>query len=104
MQLTMRKSKKDFQFIYPLKHKVVRDLKIVTEHIGDLVVEGVGYFNPMASPIDVFDRYSVDIEFVKWNGTDIKAVLDVMGNMEEIEEAAVRYFAQVLENNLRSAA
>jgi hypothetical protein len=64
----------------------------------------VGYFNPSASPIDVFDRYSVDIDFVKWNGTDIKAVLDVMGNMEEIEEASIRYFAQVLENKLRHAA
>jgi hypothetical protein len=46
----------------------------------------------------------VDIDFVKWNGTDIKAVLDVMGNMEEIEEASIRYFAQVLENKLRHAA
>jgi hypothetical protein len=100
----MRKTKKEFHFIYPLKNKVVRDLKIVTEHIGDLVVEGVGYFNPSASPIDVFDRYSVDIDFVKWNGTDIKAVLDVMGTMEEIEEASIRYFAQQLENNLRNAA
>jgi hypothetical protein len=103
-QNMIRKTKQEFQFIYPLKHKVVRDLKIVTEHIGDLVVEGVGYFNPSASPIDVFDRYSVDIDFVKWNGTDIKAVLDVMGNMEEIEEASIRYFAQVLENKLRHAA
>jgi hypothetical protein len=103
-QNMIRKTKQEFQFIYPLKHKVVRGLKIVTEHIGDLVVEGVGYFNPSASPIDVFDRYSVDIDFVKWNGTDIKAVLDVMGNMEEIEEASIRYFAQVLENKLRHAA
>jgi hypothetical protein len=103
-QNMIRKTKQEFQFIYPLKHKVVRDLKIITEHIGDLVVEGVGYFNPSASPIDVFDRYSVDIDFVKWNGTDIKAVLDVMGNMEEIEEASIRYFAQVLENKLRHAA
>ena len=100
----IRKQKKEFQFIYPLKHKVVRDLKIVTEHIGDLVVEGTGYFNPLASPIDVFDRYSVDIDFVRWNGTDIKPVLEVMGNIEDIEEAAIRYFASVLENNLRNAA
>ena len=100
----MRKTKKEFRFFYPLKHKVVRDLKIVTEHVGDLVVEGVGYFNPSASPIDVCDRYSVDIDFIKWNGTDIKPVLEVMGNIEEIEEASIRYFAQVLESNLRSAA
>lgn len=100
----MRKQKKEFQFVYALKHKVVRDLKIVTEHVGDLVVEGTGYFNPAASPIDVFDRYAVDIDFVKWNGTDIKPVLEVMGNLEDIEEAAIRYFASVLENNLRKAA
>ncbi len=65
------KVKKEFVFQYPLKHKVVRDLKIVTEHVGDLTVEGIGYFNPLASPIDVFDRYTVDIDYVKWNGTDI---------------------------------
>lgn len=100
----MRQTKKEFRFIYPLKHKVVRDLKIVTEHIGDLIVEGLGYFNPSASPIDVFERYNVDIDFVKWNGTDIKPVLEVMGNMDEIEEAAVRHFAQMLENSLRNAA
>ena len=100
----MRKTKKEFRFIYSLKHKVVKDLKIVTEHIGDLVVEGVGYFNPLASPIDVFDRYSVDIDYVKWNGTDIKPVLEVMGNMEEVEEASIRYFAQMLDTNLKNAA
>ena len=100
----MRQTKKELRFIYPLKHKVVRDLKIVTEHIGDLIVEGLGYFNPSASPIDVFERYNVDIDFVKWNGTDIKPVLEVMGNMDEIEEAAVRHFAQMLENSLRNAA
>jgi len=100
----IRKTQKEFQFTYPLKHKVVRDLKIVTEYIGDLVVEGVGYFNPSASPIDVFERYSVDIEFVKWNGGDIKPVLEVTGSLEDIEEAAIRYFAQLSENSMRKAA
>ncbi|HVG16341.1 MAG TPA: hypothetical protein VM935_15325 [Chitinophagaceae bacterium] len=98
------KQKSGFQFIYPLKHKVVRDLKLVTEHIGDLVVEGTGYFNPAASPIDVFERYTVDIDYVKWNGSDIRPVLEVMGNMDEIEEAAVRYFALTLDRSVRHAA
>ncbi len=98
------KVKKEFVFHYPLKHKVVRDLKIVTEHVGDLTVEGIGYFNPMASPIDVFERYTVDIDFVKWNGTDIKPVLEVISGLEEIEEAAIRYFAHLLDNNLEKAA
>lgn len=100
----MDRFQREFVFHYPLKHKVVKDLKIVTEHVGDLVIEGVGYFNPFASPIDVFDRYSVDIDFVRWNGTDIKPVLEVTGNMEEMEEAAIRYFANQLEGGMKHAA
>ena len=100
----MHKLKKEFVFHYPLKHKVVKDLKIVTEHIGDLVIEGIGYFDPSASPIDVFERYSVDIEFVKWNGTDIKPVLEVTGTLEDVEEAAIRYFANQLERSMNKAA
>ena len=101
--VTMKRLEKEFVFHYPLKHKVVRDLKIVTEYVGDLVIEGKGYFNPEASPIDVFDRYSVDIDFVKWNGTDIRPVLEVTGQLEDLEEAAIRYFAQLLESAAKAA-
>ena len=101
---TMRNTKKDFSFHFPLKHKVVRDLKIVTEHVGDLEVEGIGYFNPSASALDIFDRYAVDIDFVKWNGADIKPVLEVTGAMDEITEAAIRYFAGTFENEMNKAA
>lgn len=107
----MRKEKKtacrqarEFTFHYPLKHKVVRDLKIVTEKVGDLEVEGVGYFNPSASVLDIFDRYAVDIDFVKWKGTDIKPVLEVTGVMDEIAEAAIRFFAHEFENGMNRAA
>lgn len=100
----IRKTKKEFQFTYPLKHKVVRDLKIVTEHIGDLIVEGVGYYNATASRLDIYDRYAVDIDFVKWNGTDIKPVMEVTGALEEIEEAAIRHFAEMFENSFVKAA
>ena len=99
-----RQMQQIFSFHYPLKHKVVRDLKIVTEHIGDLKVEGVGYFNPSASALDIFDRYNVDIDFVKWNGYDIKPVLEVTGAIEEIQEAAVRYFAGAFESGVNKAA
>ena len=100
----MRKTRKSFSFHFPLKHKVVRNLKIVTEHVGDLEVEGVGYFNSSASMLDIFDRYAVDIDFVKWNGTDIKPVLEVTGAMDEITEAAVRFFAHEFENSIGKAA
>ena len=95
---------KEFTFHYPLKHKVVRDLKIVTEHVGDLVVEGIGYFDPSASVLDIFERYSVDIDFVKWNDTDIKPVLEVTGAMDDVVEASIRYFANDFENHSSKAA
>ena len=100
----MKHTKRNFSFQYPLKHKVVRDLKIVTEHVGDLEVEGIGYFDPSASQLDIFDRYSVDIDFVKWNGADIKPVLEITGGMDEIIEASIRYFANELENGMGKAA
>ncbi|HUC80829.1 MAG TPA: hypothetical protein VMR70_07925 [Flavisolibacter sp.] len=100
----MRNSNKDFKFYFPLKHKVVRDLKIVTDHIGDLEVEGVGYFDPSASMLDIFDRYSVDIDFVRWNGTDIKPVLEVTGGLDEIIEASIRHFANEFESGMGRAA
>jgi hypothetical protein len=76
----------------------------VTEHVGDLLVEGVGYFDPSASVLDIFDRYSVDIDFVKWNDSDIKPVLEVTGTMDDVVEAAIRYFANAFENNLNKRA
>lgn len=100
----MKNATKDFRFSFPLKHKVVRDLTIVTEHVGDLQVEGVGYFNPSASRLDIFDRYSVDIDYVKWNGSDIKPVLEITGGMDEIIEASIRHFATTFENHLNNAA
>lgn len=100
----MKHTTKDFRFYFPLKHKVVRDLKILTEQVGELQVEGTGYFNPSASRLDIFDRYAVDIDFVKWNGTDIKPVLEVTGGMEDIIEASIRYFAGAFENELNHAA
>lgn len=100
----MKNTTKYFRFTFPLKHKVVRDLKIVTEHVGDLQVEGVGYFNPSASRLDIFDRYTVDIDSVRWNGTNIKEVLEITGGMEEIIEASIRYFAHDFEGSIGQAA
>jgi len=100
----MKKSSKEFIFYYPLRQKIVRDLKIIMEHIGDLEVTGTGYFNPSASALDIFDRYAVDVDFVKWNGTDIRPVLDLTGMMEEITEAAIRFFAEEFEMSVNKAA
>lgn len=96
----MKKIKRSFSFEYALRRKVVRDLKIQTETVGTLFVEGMGYFDPTTSPIDVFDRYSVDLDFIRWNGTDIKDVLEITGGLEEIEEASVRYFANMIDDKI----
>jgi hypothetical protein len=90
----MTKKQKNFEFNFPLSQKVVENLRIVTKHIGDLEVSGVAYFNPNVSALDLEDnRYSADIDFVKWNGTDIKPVLEALRMLDDIEEAAIRHAA-----------
>jgi hypothetical protein len=87
-----KKVTREFSFHYPLTQKVVRNYRIVTEQVGELVVEGVAYFNPTVSPFDAeHNRYDVDIDFIKWNDTDIKPVVEVSGLIEDITEAAIRY-------------
>lgn len=94
-----RRIKKDFAFQYPLTQKVVRNCKLVTDHIGNLLVEGTGYFNTTANVFDNDNsRYDADIDFVKWNGTDIKPVLEVTGLMDTIAEAAIRYVSTIFES------
>lgn len=100
----MRPITKSFVFQYPLKQKVVRNLRIVSEQVGELTVEGSGYFNPEASVLDLFERFSVDLDFVRWNGTDIKPVLEVTGGLDEIIEAATRHFASTFAQEQRRAA
>lgn len=101
----MRQATRSFGFYYPLNHKVVRNLKIVNEHIGDLRVEGSASLNPSTSVLSQLDeRYSVDIDFVKWNGMDIKPVLELTGLIEDIQEAALRQCASLFENTLSKAA
>lgn len=91
----MKKIRKEFTFNFQLKHNVVRDLKIVTEKICDLEVECVGYFDPNVSKLNIHDRYSVDIDFIRYEGKDIKPVLDVTELTCDIEEAALLELARI---------
>lgn len=101
----MRPATKPFDFSFPLQHKIVRDLKIVNEHIGDLHVEGSAALNASVSILSHLDeRYSVDIDFVRWNGTDIKPVLELTGLMDDIQEAALRHCASLFQTTLNQAA
>lgn len=101
----MKNVKKNFSFSFPLNHKVVRNLKIVNEHVGNLTIEGSATFYSgvsILSPLD--ERYVVDIDFVKWNGTDIKAVLELTDLMDEVYEAALRNCEQLFETTFNKAA
>ena len=101
----MKRVTKDFQFAFPLNHKIVRNLRLVNEHVGDLLVEGSASFNPSVSALSHLDeRYEVDIDFIKWNGTDIKPVLELTGMTDDIHEAALRYCASLFSNQLNRAA
>jgi len=101
----MRQATKNFDFQFPLNHKIVRNLKIVNEHIGDLQVEGSASLNASVSVLSHLDeRYSVDIDFIKWNGTDIKPVLELTGLMDDIQEAALRHCVSLFQNPLNKAA
>ena len=96
----MAKVQQSFYFNFPLKHKnvhrVLGHLKLVTVYAGDLQIEGVAYKHesfcdePVEQP-----TYSVDIDFIKWNGNDIKSVLEVLDALilSDIEEAAIKHAA-----------
>ena len=96
----MKKIRKEFTFNFPLRHNVVRDLKIVTETICILEVECVGYFDPSVSKLNIHDRYSVDIDFIRYEGKDIKPVLDVTELTCDIEEAALLKLAEITSSKL----
>ncbi len=100
----MRLISMNFTFSYPLKHKIVRDLRIVTVHIGDLVVEGQGHMTSNACSLSAADCFAIDIDFIRWNGTDIKPVLELTGQLTDVEEAALRYVADLLQPQLKEAA
>lgn len=101
----MKRVATPFQFSFPLNHKVVRNLKIVNEHVGDLQVEGSVTINANASVLSHLDeRFAVDVDYIKWNGTDIKPVLELTGLMEDVQEAALRHCAARAETTLRKAA
>lgn len=92
------KKEKFFSFTYPLKQKVVRDLKIVTEHVADLIVSGVAYENLHFPKSEPYDRWTADIDYVKYQGVDIRPIMEVTGGMEEIYDAAEKHAATLFED------
>lgn len=88
------KRQKQITVEFPLKRKVVRDCKIVTEQLGVLKIKGVAYFNPTESVLNIDGRYAVDIENVEGNLLD---TLECGICIEEIHEFCLREAANLFE-------
>ena len=79
---------RNFDFLYPLTHKVVRNLRITTEHVGDLHVFAQAVIRPGNSPDDM---YEVDLDIILWGGTDIRPVLELTGLINDVYDAAMAH-------------
>lgn len=88
---------KSFSFEYPLVQKVIRNCRIQNEFAGNLVVEGSATPKKGGSITDPLEeQFSVDIDFIKWNGQDIKPVLETEPSgllLLSIYEAALNHTA-----------
>jgi hypothetical protein len=91
---------KNFEITYPLKHKVVRDLRIVIETVGYLKVVGVAYCDTSVPKTNVFDRYNVDVDYMNWNGVDVQPVLEVTGGHEEVVEYVIERVAELFNQEM----
>jgi hypothetical protein len=85
----------NFTTPFPLNYT---DSKGKEQNIGDVLVEYVGEFDPNCSKIER-GRYGVDIDFVRFEGTDIKAFINAFAEnlMDDIIEHALRDFRERVE-------
>lgn len=95
--------RKNQTFTFPLNRKVVRNLRIVTEHIGDLEVTYTGYCNTAYSNLEPDERYSVDIESITFNGAEVLPLIDGLGSLDEIIESALNNCAYVFNHQTQAA-
>jgi hypothetical protein len=93
---------KPFRFTHTFSQKVVRDLKIVEEYL-DVEVSGSGKMHKNFSCLEIDERFSADIDFVIWKGKDVKELIEFMGCLEEVQEAALRAVANLFTNQLSAA-
>lgn len=103
----MAKISRYFQFNFPLNKRIVKDLRLLTLHVGDLQVFGKAYYDQSIPYFSTDEsRYSVEIESLKWNGTEVLDLFQVTQLdtiLADIEEAAIQH-ASFLFNSEASAA
>jgi hypothetical protein len=81
-----------FRFDFPLHDKVILDSRVQVQEIGSLKVQGFATRaqNALGEP-----TISVEVQFVKNGGVDVKAVLIHFQGMDAIKEAALRHAERV---------
>jgi 5,10-methylenetetrahydrofolate reductase len=81
-----------FTFFYPLVEKIILEGSVKTTDTGALKVQGFArrYPDALGQP-----TISVEVQFVKHLGVDVKAVLTHFHHMEDIEAAALRHAERV---------
>ncbi len=93
------KIQQNFSFVYPLKEIITNSLGLHTRHIGDLTIEGIGYCDPKATTLDIFERYHYHIEYIKKDGTDFKEELLFLIDpikMDDLKTALIHHIADNL--------
>jgi hypothetical protein len=90
------KISKPFEFEFPVTQKLVRNLRVVTECVGNLQISGMAYMDPYESILSE-DRYGFDFDYIKWNGVDVRPLLEAIGDMNLLAEATLSHAAYVFE-------
>ncbi|OLY92471.1 hypothetical protein SAMN05444008_102414 [Cnuella takakiae] len=86
-----------FRFDFLMNESTVSDLKRVTITHGILDVHCTGKFAPEVSPLDPEARYQVDISIAYLACCNIMPMLDWSGMRVDVEDAARRHFANLIE-------
>lgn len=86
----MQKIIKIFNLPISVSSKPVKKLKLVTDHIGVLIVEFAVVLNSASK------GFYIDLQAVYWNDSNILSVLQAADGFEEIEEAANQFFLEII--------
>jgi hypothetical protein len=82
--LTSKLNWQPFSLQFPLTHKVVRNLRIVTEKVGTLLIKGTRCYSPYTND------YAVSIDAIYYEGVNVLPLIQLVNMYEEIEEWCYR--------------
>ncbi len=85
----------NFAFYYPIttqKVDITRKNGIRYDHVTDLLITGIGnVIEGSGDLLPIKDRYSIHIDMIKYEGTDIYPIQEVLDSIENIESACFHH-------------